>query len=224
MINVLRIYKQKSLDILPRMICRTETKFCKNNIKGILVAKNNVNSYKKGEHLVIINNSKNLDLKSILSALNLEQDDNIEMEVIPDYMENCFEFSSCEDFKKKTEINMKEKKKVNYLKYIYRKKWEEAKGIVSSDEIEKMCDSLNLPKNSNINKADYLEFYFYFGNSHFYEYYKDIKDPKISWKIFKSKVLPTIRYKDIKSNKKFMILGDVSKTITKTKFKEYYDR
>ena len=68
------------------------------------------------------------------------------------------------------------------------------KNIFNEEEINKLYEELNLPNDKDINKADYLEFYFCFGNN--LEYYKSFYDIKkesnMSWKEFRN-----IRFKDV---------------------------
>lgn len=68
------------------------------------------------------------------------------------------------------------------------------KNIFDKNEIEKIYDSLNLPKDEEIDKADFLEFYFAFGSSDLDAYntfLPTVKNAGISWKKFSK-----MRWKD----------------------------
>lgn len=72
------------------------------------------------------------------------------------------------------------------------------KNILSKEDIDKLYKALNLPEDKDIDKADYLEFYRYFGNNP--EYYKAFRqtkqDAEVSWKDIKN-----LKWGDIDLNK-----------------------
>ena len=75
-------------------------------------------------------------------------------------------------------------KNLAVLKSKDRKKSENS--FLNDTQIEKLYSSYNLPSVKGIDKRDYLEFYFYFGNNlEFYKYfYKIKKKANIIWKDF----------------------------------------
>ncbi|HIS87024.1 MAG TPA: hypothetical protein IAB49_02695 [Candidatus Caccenecus avistercoris] len=70
--------------------------------------------------------------------------------------------------------------------------------FLNDTQIEQLYFSYNLPNVKGIDKRDYLEFYFYFGNNlEFYKYfYKIKKRANITWKDFAKLKYSNFNFKD----------------------------
>lgn len=84
--------------------------------------------------------------------------------------------------------------------------------VLTKKEISELYESLGLPKDKSINKADYLEFYMYYGNNlKFYQLFKDLKkQADVSWRDFRK-----IKVNDIDMKKRTIQFGHSINSITK---------
>lgn len=217
MYTVLRISKKYRIGSLPKMFCLSDNELCNKYIKGILISKANVFDFKKDEQLVVIN-SLNLTKEELLAKFNIAHSEDIKLLKIPDYLEKCFRFISFDEYKKEHLDSMKKRTKETHLKRRIIKE----SNLITSYEINKMYDSLNLPNIPNISKADFLEYYLYFDKDlNHYNLLKELKSKDVSWKDFKYEYIHNIRYKDINKDDRIIILGHSSNNTTAAIFKPF---
>lgn len=195
------------LNSLSHLFCSTESNV--ENIKGIAVVKENFSSFKKGEELVVVEKGRHSMLKSLLLDFNIAPDKHLDVQMIPfdlDYSDpnsinlnkginqNDIEIIPFNEYKEHYSKQIKEREQERRTKFKIRKEYEAKMNILSKEDIDKIYKSLNLPEDEDIDKADYLEFYMYFGNNpKYYKAFRETKkDAEMSWKDIKK-----LKYGDI---------------------------
>ena len=134
-------------------------------------------------NLIVINNKDNLRLDELLQKFNISDNSN-DIEMFP--FRGCDYIYSWKKYKECVNEETARARKSHLKKHQDRKAFENS--FLSNTQIERLYSSYNLPNAKGIDKRDYLEFYFYFGNKlEFYKYfYKIKKKANITWKDFRN--------------------------------------
>lgn len=215
MYTVLRMSKKYRTGSLPRMLCLSVSELHNKYIKGILIVKENILDFKKDEQLVVINNLFHLSKEKLFTDLNISQTNDMKLLSIPDYLENYFEFFSFNDYKKEYLEAIKQKKKEVNLKRNIKKEYD---GL-TSEKINKIYESIELPDIPNINKADFLEYYLHFDNNlERYKILSELKSKDVSWRDFKYKKLHNMKIKNLNLKNTTFIIEHKTSNITENLF------
>lgn len=195
------------LNSLSHLFCNTKSNV--ENIKGVAIIKEDFALFKKGEELVVVENKRHSVAESLLKDFNIAPDKHLGLQMIPldiDYSDHnsinlnkginlkAVEIVPFDEYKEHYNKQLKEKKKETMTKFKIRKEYENKTNLLGKEEIDKLYKSLNLPEDKDIDKADYLEFYMYFGNNlKYYKAFRQVKeDGNVSWRDIKK-----LKYGDI---------------------------